>query len=75
MEATYGAPKPASIATVATGITLKYPTLVMADCFCIFCTFGAEGVHASPSRVNSPIVCFLDKTILLMPNQRGNNRV
>ena len=80
LEALYGAPVAAATVKVSDVITADYRALIEASPFCALATVGPEGLDCSP-RGDAPendmhgMVRIIDKTTLMIPDRRGNNRI
>lgn len=80
LEALYDAPVAAATVKVSGVITADYCALIEASPFCALATVGPEGLDCSP-RGDAPendmhgMVRIVDKTTLMIPDRRGNNRI
>ncbi len=75
LETIYGPPGKAAIIKVADHLTPLYARWIMASRLCIVSTVGPDGTDGSPRGDDGPVVQVLDKTTLLLPDWRGNNRM
>src|SRR3981189_253045 len=75
LEAIYGQPNEASTVKVATRMTPQYRVLIGKSPFAALATSGPEGLDCSPRGDLPGFVRGHDRTTLMMPDRRGNNRV
>ncbi|SLN21718.1 pyridoxamine 5'-phosphate oxidase family protein [Roseisalinus antarcticus] len=74
LEQLYGPPVPTSLKKVLDHISPTYLRWIEAARFCILSTVGPEGTDASPRGDTDPVVRVADRSTILMPDWRGNNR-
>lgn len=71
----YGDASEASVVKVTTSLTLEYRQMIEASPFVALATVGPEGLDCSPRGDAGSCVRVLDRTTLLLPDWRGNNRI
>ncbi|MFN7104695.1 MAG: pyridoxamine 5'-phosphate oxidase family protein [Pseudorhizobium sp.] len=65
----------ASVAKVTSTLTPEYRRMIEASPFMAFATVGPEGLDCSPRGDAGSCVRVEDRTTLLLPDWRGNNRI
>ena len=75
LEAIYGHPGETSTVKVADRITPSYRVLIEKSPFAALATSGPEGLDCSPRGDVPGFIRIHDEKTLMMPDQRGNNRV
>jgi len=75
LDRLYGTPDPRSIIKVTDHIHPVYRPWIEASPFAVLSTVGPEGVDASPRGDGPGFVTVADRSTLLLPDRRGNNRV
>jgi PPOX class probable FMN-dependent enzyme len=75
LEALYGDPAPPAVRKVTPHITAHYGAFIEASPFVALATNGPDGLDCSPRGDKPGFVRIHDRTTLMMPDRRGNNRV
>lgn len=75
LEAIYGEPVSASLVKVVHEVTPEYRRLIEASPLVALATSGPEGLDCSSRGEQGQAVFIQDKTTLLIPDRRGNNRI
>ena len=71
----YGAPLEGAVRKVTHRIEATARAWIAASPFCILCTVGGRGMHASPRGDAPGFVAVEPDGTLLIPDRRGNNRL
>ena len=71
----YGESSEASMVKVTPSLTAEYQRMIEASPFMALATVGPEGLDCSPRGDAGSCVRVRDRTTLLLPDWRGNNRV
>ncbi|MCJ8518143.1 PPOX class probable FMN-dependent enzyme [Pseudorhizobium tarimense] len=71
----YGDASEASMVKVTRSLTAEYQRMIEASPFVALSTVGPEGLDCSPRGDAGSCVRVKDKTTLLLPDWRGNNRI
>lgn len=71
----YGDASEASVVKVTTSLTPEYRQMIEASPFVALATVGPEGLDCSPRGDAGSCVRVRDRTTLLLPDWRGNNRI
>jgi uncharacterized protein len=75
LEALYGEPMGASLTKEVDYITDQYRVFIEKAPFVVVATVGPEGLDCSPRGDPAGFVRVLDRTRVLIPDRRGNNRI
>ncbi|MFN0304550.1 MAG: pyridoxamine 5'-phosphate oxidase family protein [Burkholderiales bacterium] len=75
LEALYGQPMGAALTKEVDYITDQYRVFIEKAPFAVMATVGAEGLDCSPRGDPVGFVRVLDRTRVLIPDRRGNNRM
>jgi len=75
LETLYGQPGLASTVKEVDHVTPEYRAFIEAAPFAVLATAGPEGLDCSPRGDRPGFVRVQDARTLLLPDQRGNNRV
>ncbi len=75
LEALYGEPMGASLTKEVDYITDQYRVFIEKAPFVVVATVGPEGLDCSPRGDPAGFVRVLDRTRVLIPDRRGNNRM
>ena len=75
LEALYGQPMGASLTKEVDYITDQYRVFIEKAPFAVVATVGPEGLDCSPRGDPVGFVRVLDRTRVLIPDRRGNNRM
>lgn len=75
LEALYGKPGRTSLVKEVDHIIPEYAAFIEASPFVALATVGPEGVDCSPRGDLSEVVRIADERTVMLPDQRGNNRM
>ncbi len=75
LKAIYGDVSEASVVKVTPALTDEYRLMIERSPFVALATVGPEGLDCSPRGDLGGVVRVQDKTTVLLPDWRGNNRV
>jgi PPOX class probable FMN-dependent enzyme len=75
LDALYGHPNEAATVKEVHWVTPKYRAMIAAAPFAVLGTVGPQGLDCSPRGDSPGFVRVHDRTTLMMPDRRGNNRL